>query len=220
MINQSPILITGCPRSGASMIAAAMKICGAFGGELSSRGSTMNSNIKICEQLVKPYLTANGIDPEGQHPLTGNNYIHSKWNELVTRLIEADGYTRGTWMYKDSRNALMWEVWNYAFPNARWIIVRRKTSDIIDSCLKTKYMNAYTTKEQWLEWVHEYEHRFVEMIEAGLNCKQIWPERMVNNDYSQMDETIQWAGLHWRKEVMDTIDPMLWNARQKERSTI
>jgi hypothetical protein len=35
MIERHPIIITGIPRSGASMIAGVVHRCGAFGGEMS-----------------------------------------------------------------------------------------------------------------------------------------------------------------------------------------
>jgi hypothetical protein len=132
--------------------------------------------------------------------------------------MELDGYKRGAWMYKDSKIGLIWPVWNLAFPNAKWIIVRRRTGDVIQSCLKTGYMTAYENETGWLDWVHAYEKKFVEMIEAGVNCKQIWPERMIMGDFKQLYETIDWLGLTWRKEALDFIDPLLWNKHQKERS--
>ena len=55
------------------------------------------------------------------------------------------------------------------------------------------------------------------MIEAGLNCKVVWPERMVSGDYQQIHETLEWLGLKWNKEVINWIDPLLWYNRKKER---
>ncbi len=40
---------------------------------------------------------------------------------------------------------------------------------------------------------------------------------MVQGDYQQMYETLDWLGLPWNKEVIDWIDPLLWVSRQKER---
>ena len=113
--------------------------------------------------------------------------------------------------------SLIWPVWNIAFPNAKWIIVRRRTGDVIQSCLKTGYMTAYAEEAGWLEWVHEHEKRFVEMIEAGVNCKIIWPERMIHGDLQQLYEVIDWLGLTWKKEALDFINPQLWKENQKER---
>jgi hypothetical protein len=138
-----------------------------------------------------------------------------------------EGYKDGPWMYKGAKMCLMWPIWHHAFPNAKWVIVRRKTSDIISSCLKTNFMHAFSKEhcrkavgvksefEGWLWWVHQHEKRFVEMITEGLNCKIVWPERMVRGDYEQLYETVEWLGLKWKTDVLEFVDPKLWKARRK-----
>ena len=54
------------------------------------------------------------------------------------------------------------------------------------------------------------------MIEAGVNCKIVWPERMVRGDYYQMYEAMDWVGLPWNTKVLSVVDPLLWNSRKKE----
>ena len=106
------------------------------------------------------------------------------------------------------------------------LIVRRRTGDVIQSCIKTGYMRIFkdpvirseflfeTEAEAWLWWVHEYEKRFVAMIESGLNCRIIWPERMVTGDYKQIYETIEWLGLKWNNNIPRIIDPLLNKSRE------
>jgi hypothetical protein len=77
-------------------------------------------------------------------------------------------------------------------------------------------VNVADEREGWLWWIHQHEQRFVEMIEAGVNCKQIWPERMVTGDYQQLYEVLDWVGLSWRSEILNFIDPLLWKSRQKQ----
>ena len=215
MIEQAPILVVGCPRSGTSLIGSVLGMCGAFRGKLVGRG--MFENDKILKEIVNPYFNDLGVDQSGQHPLPDidNLSIPVNWRKRVEQVVTDEGYKGGQWMYKDSRSSLIWPVWNHAFPNAKWIIVRRRTGDIVRSCMKTGYMTAFSDEAGWIEWVHQYEKRFVEMIEAGLNCKVVWPERMVTGDYSQMMQTIEWLGLEWNSEVLNFIDPRLWKARRK-----
>jgi hypothetical protein len=122
----------------------------------------------------------------------------------------------------------MWPAWHYAFPNAKWVLVRRRTGDIIQSCEKTAYMRAFknaanreavgtqTEDEGWRWWVHENEKRFVEMMNEGVNVKVIWPERMVHGDYQQLYDTLDWLGLKWTSDILNFIDPLLWSSRKKE----
>ena len=227
MIEQAPILITGIPRSGTSMIAAAIKACGAFSGEISKRGRY--SNDKIREEMIKPYLYLMGGDTEGHYPLPNELSPPIDWKDKIDQIMIDEGYKDGMWMYKDSRLGLTWKVWNNAYRNAKWIIVRRRTADILHSCIETKYMtrfgiegnrqavNAKDEREGWLWMVHQYEKRFVAMIRKGLNCKQIWPERMVQGDYQQIYEVCDWLGLSWKEEALDFINPLLWGGKRKRK---
>lgn len=228
-----PILITGCARSGTSMVAGVINICGAFGGDMS--GPTKNNqkgmyeNSKIRNTIVKPYFRQIKVDPLGQYPLPdiNNLLIPFDWKERVEKIIKEQGYPGGPWMYKGAKMCLHWTVWHYAFPDAKWIIVRRKPTQIVNSCMKTGFMRAFnsaanqrkvgakTAEEGWMWWVHEHYKRFTEMIDEGLDVKWVWPERMVDGNYQQMKETIEWLGLEWKgEEVMSFIEPKLWKARK------
>lgn len=205
MNSNSPILITGIPRSGATAIAATINICGAFGGDMSKRGMYSNDRIK---GLVQVYLAASKV---------GLEYIPINWKSEVENILVSEGYAEGVWMYKDSSICQMWRVWQYAYPNAKYVIVRRKTSDIVQSCMKTGYMTEYTDEVGWLSMVHQYENKFVEMIQEGLNCKVVWPERMIQGDYQQIYELCDWVGLKWNRKALNFIDTLLWG-KPKERS--
>jgi len=227
------ILITGCARSGTSMVAGVIHICGAFGGEMS--GSNKNNmkgmfeNAHIRNNIVKPYLRQMGVDALGQYPLPNIEKLQVpvNWASQVEDIMQEQGYKDGPWFYKGAKMCLTWPVWHYAFPNAKWIIVRRRTGDIVNSCMKTSFMRAFTRKEVqqkvgaaderggWIWWVRQHEQRFVEMIQAGLNVKIVWPERMVTGDYQQIYETLEWVGLKWKSEVTSFIEPKLWKALRK-----
>lgn len=229
----SPILITGAARSGTSMIAGAIHLCGAFGGLMSgpniNNPKGMFENHRIREQLTKPYLRGLGVDPLGQWPLPDPDRlaIPSDWRHRVEQVFLAEGYKSGPLFYKGAKSCLFWPVWNYAFPNAKWVIVRRHRQDIVQSCMKTGFMRAFRNRraqqsvgavderEGWAWWVEQHLTRFREMQDAGLNCRVIWPERMVQGDYQPLYETIEWLGLSWNSKVLEFIDPRLWKARRK-----
>jgi len=232
---RDPILITGCARSGTSMVAGAVHLCGAFGGimrkpnRFNEKG--MFENDAVVNALIKPYLRSHNLDPLGQFPLPILNRLRipNDWKERIEKIMLNEGYKEGPWMYKGAKMCLIWPVLHYTFPNAKWIIVRRRTADIVHSCVHTKFMRAFRNediqrkvyvkneREGWLWWVHQHEKRFVEMITEGLNCKVIWPHRMVRGDYQQMMETIEWLGLSWKTEVLNFVDPKLWHARAKSK---
>jgi hypothetical protein len=215
------------------MVAGAIHLCGAFGGNMrgpnSNNAKGMFENSQIVQGMVKPYLRSIGMDPLGQFPLPDVRAIPipNDWRVRVQTSMKGEGYATGPWFYKGAKMCLLWPIWGHAFPDAKWIIVRRKTEDIVNSCMKTGFMQAFrrpqcreavkanTEAEGWLWWVEQHEKRFNEMIMAGMNIKVVWPERMVQGDYKQMMETVEWLGLKWNSELLSFIDPKLWKARRK-----
>jgi hypothetical protein len=214
-----PIFVTGVERSGATLIAKIFDICGVHTGTV----STMYENIGMVLMMDQFLNTRkNTLFPDLK-----DLSIPVDWNAQVLALLKSQGYRDGPWLCKSSKLGQMWPVWYYAFPNARWIIVRRRTGDIVESCCKTGFMKMFkdpnnlklinvTNEEQgWRWWIHQYEKRFVNMIESGVNCRVVWPERMVTGDYQQIYETLEWLGLEWSSKIVETIDPMLNKSRRK-----
>ena len=230
MMEKQPILITGIPRSGASMIAGVINRCGAFGGDMSNYKG-VNENDAIKETLEKPYMIDIDADETGQYPLPENKNIKIpySWADTISEIMIRQGYVKGEWFYKSFRASLIWPVWYHAYPRTKWVIVRRRTGDIIESCVKTGFMKAFkdenkrnainvqSEEDGWLWWVHEYEKRFVEMITEGLDCKVVYPQRLVYGDYSQLYEMLDWLRLKWSPSIFNYIDPLLETSRKKEK---
>lgn len=233
MLLDNITLITGCARSGTSMIAGAVNLCGAFGGIMRGPNSAnqkgMFENARIVNEITKPYLRDIGVDPMGQWPLPDidNLPIPTNWRARVEQVFTQEGYFDGPLFYKGAKSCLFWPVWHYAFPSAKWVIVRRHKIDIVASCIKTSFMRAFNyervrravgvadEQEGWTWWVSQHLNRFKEMQDTGLNCFVIWPERMVQGDYSQLYQLIEWLGLEWNSKVLEFVDPKLWKARRK-----
>jgi hypothetical protein len=234
---KDPILITGAARSGTSIIAGVINLCGAYGGDLSGANRNnkkgMFENTEIRNKIVKPYLRSLGVDHMGQYPLPDPErmYVPADWRLKIEQVMRQQGCGEDqTWFYKGAKICLFWPVWKSAFPNSKYIIVRRKTPDIIRSCKRTGFMRAFTRPDiqqkvgvnnehdGWKWWVHQHEKRFVEMMEAGLQTMQVWPERMIKDDYSQVKDMIEWLGLDWesnKQKVYDFVDEKLWKAKKK-----
>jgi hypothetical protein len=221
----NPIFITGADRSGSTLIARIVQICGAFSGVTSN----MLENLELRE-MCKEYILQSRCNGEFM-TATMDLQIPIGWHQRVKSILGCESCNKKVWFFKSAQLAQMWPVWHYAYPNARWIIVRRRTGDIVQSCMKTGYMTMFkekanldkvcasTEEEGWKWWIHEYEKKFVEMIEAGVNCKIIWPERMVTGDYQQIYEMLEWLGLQWTPKIVETIDPMLIKSRRKNDGT-
>ncbi len=225
-IMNSPIFITGVPRSGTSMTAGVVNICGAWKGDTATatpyNKKGMFENRVIVQEMIKPLLAQVGADPLGQKPLPKirdfEEINSTEWKEKFMKEMKCQGYkeARDILMYKEPKMCLMWTLWDRAFPDAKWIIVRRRSEDIINSCLKTGFMHRYKDREGWLPWVREHVKRFREMFEDRLDVMEVFPQEMIDGNYTEMESIIKWAGLEWKeKEVKENISPELWKQEKK-----
>jgi hypothetical protein len=217
----TPVLITGCARSGTSIVAGIVNHCGAWGGNMTGRtrynqkGQFENKAIR--DQIVKAALRNAGYDPLGQKPLPvlEEMPIDASWRNRVLTEMRSQGYGGDQrWFYKGAKMCLFWPQWHFAFPNARWIIVRRDKEDIINSCLKTAFMRAYRDVKGWSKWVDAHLERFAEMHESGLNIIEVWPARIIAGRYGEIKNAIAHVGLKWNADVVhEFIEPRLWHGK-------
>ncbi len=220
-----PIFITGCARSGTSMTAGIIDLAGAFGGHMypaqKENPKGMYENIIFRDRLVKPYLRSIQADPMGQKPLPDIDKCKlmsiqsiEMWRDIVLKEMKKQGYSGGSWYYKDPKMCLLWPVWHQAFPKARWIIVRRTGMDIVKSCLKTGFMRAYTDTAGWLYWVMQHLERFIQMEDAGLDINYVWPQQMIDRDYTGIRAVLLRLGLNFNKHSIENfIEPALWSGK-------
>lgn len=222
----SPILITGCARSGTSMVAGVVNLSGAYGGKMAGANHNnkkgMFENTTIRQDLVKPYLRSLKADPMGQHPLPDieacklvSGRSVDRWKVKVLEVMIDQGYDgKSVWFYKGAKMCLFWPLWSRAFPQAKWIIVRRKTGDIVSSCMKTSFMRAYKKPSGWYYWVDQHKERFLEMEQAGLDIRYVWPQKMIGNDFSEIEKIIKGLNLSWSLDkVTDFVEPALWSGK-------
>jgi len=243
----NPILITGAARSGTSLVAGIVNMSGAWGGDLAGptrfnrRG--MFENTQIRNDLVKPFLKDAGCDPMGQKPLprirrqlqgndailigfgngdrfvSVNTHLAAIWMHNLEEILKSQGYNGQRFFYKGAKMCLMWPLWHLLFPEAKWIIVRRDVEDIVRSCLRTSFMRAFQTRSGWLNWVSVHERRFEEMYEQKLDIREVWPQRMMNGDFSEMQNVINSLDLEWDLEKAKAfVDPNLWNRGKRDGS--
>lgn len=211
---QDPIIITGSPRSGKTMIAGILNICGVFGGNIDKKFE----NRELETLLIEPYLTLNNIHSKGhvKETDTSSLILTRDWKQRVYAELRRQGYSGGPWFIKSSQAAIMWPLWDYAFPNAKYLIIRRRIGDIVSSCMKTSYMNTFDNEKDWILMGRCYENLFVEMIQEGLDVKVVWPHRMKYGDYQQIYESLDWLGLPWKSEILAWVDPKFFKARSKK----
>lgn len=217
-MSDRPIIITGCARSGTSLVAGVVHACGAWMGEVTGptrwnkKGQFENEAIR--DRLTKPYLQSIGCDPMGQDPLPPRwmTLEEPHWRNRVLNVVKSQGY-RGIdrWAFKGAKACLIWQVWHRAFQHATWIIVRRDDEKIIDSCMKTTFMRKRKTRESWQEWIDYHKTCFNDIFKASEHVCEVWPKDMVEDPLS-FYPMVSSLGLEWNAEkVGDFVTPELWN---------
>ena len=221
---KDPILITGCARSGTSMTAGIINICGAFGGDMfgpnKHNQKGMFENKEIRQSIVKPYLKKIDVDPLGQKPLPNNRQVFevnekesTEWRNRIQLMMKHQGYIKGDWFYKGAKVCLIWYLWHRAFPSAKWVIVRRSREDIANSCMRTAFMRAYKDKHGWVRWIQKHERRFEEIKSAGLSVFEFWPSIVIEGDKDHVKDMVNFLDLHYdenEKIIQSFIDPKLY----------
>jgi len=207
---QEPIIVTGVPRSRTSMTCGTLNALGAFGGDM--RGPTkynqkgMYENRKVVT-MVKDYLRSMNCDPNAQHPLPSMDELKS-WSNArsqIQRAMTEDGYTGGPWFFKTVKGCHFWPVLHEAFPEAKWIIVRRDPEQIEASCHRTRFMKK---APDWSAWVREHERR-IEELSNTVDCIEVWPNP---NEAESFVDMVDYAGLEWNGvAVKEVLDPSQWH---------
>lgn len=215
MENKStPVFVTGADRSGSSLVMRVFAKCGANIGHVNK----MYENEKL-KKINSAFIYRNS-SKYGMPPTDGLFFSNTMQKKIIKIILE-EHLEKGIFVYKDSGLAQVWSCWDRFFPDAKWIIVRRRTSDIVNSCMQTAYMkrfkeeanlkaiNAENERYGWLWWVKQYEAKFIEIMKADLDYRVVWPERMRDGNFKQMKETVEWIGLKWNKNVRSEMYELL-----------
>ena len=163
----TPIFVLGLPRSGTSLIAGSLNICGAWIGTTfpgnSDNPKGFFEHIVLREKITKTILKRLECDPLGVRKLPPIDYkvTNSNLKKVIWKILKEDGYNDDMpWIYKCPKISLIWRFFWNAFPQAKWIIVTRNKQDVISSLLRTKFMNRHSTSHTyWENFIKEYDFR-------------------------------------------------------------
>ena len=204
------ILITGIPRSRTSLTAAMFDKCGAYFCPADDMVGPHPTNIlgffeskKVRYELQRPYFKRIGFDPMARTslPLAKDIIIDPTWNERFFKAIP------GCTAHKEAKMLLYWEQWHHAFPEAKWVIVRRNRAEILESVDKlTPWMRGKLKRNQWEKWIDHHLMRMEGMKKSVVWC-EIDTDRLIQGDCEEIQHNIEWCGLEWRDDAKELVMP-------------
>ena len=213
---EEPIFIVGCARSFTSLIAGTINICGVWGGEMGTPHPTnpkgFFENLDLRNLVTKPYLSRINADPRGQFPLPDPNKIKLiDLKKQIYNVLKGQDYNDELWFYKEPKLAPIWKTWNFSFPKAKWVIVRRETDSIIQSVLHTNFMNrTLNSLEGCRRWV-DYHVKCFTAIKANCLSYEIWPALALKGEFSPLKQLISDLNLNWDDKIYSFIENKLVN---------
>lgn len=205
------ILITGAPRSGTSLVTQIIHRHGFYLGDPRSVNG-LYENEDIRENVLKRLLRDLDADPLGQSKLPPEDlYWPEGWSAEGLRSEVAMRFKspHERKAYKDCKITLTWWLWHEAFPDAKWIIVRRERNEIVNSCIRTSFMRAHgEDRAAWAEWVKQHERRFTAMhrvIRPG-RIIEVWPREFID-DPNRFAPVADFCGVFFnRAHVNQSVD--------------
>ena len=141
-----------------------------------------------------------------------NQEVIDSWRRLVERILDEQSPGAEQHFYCSTLTALLWPIWLRAFPEAKWLFVRRHRAEILNSCLQTSWMDGYPDAAGWNGWIDHYERCFDSIAERAASVS-IWPHAMKGKEQgmAEMESVLTSLGLEWdRDRVYDLIAPLLW----------
>lgn len=194
-----------------------LETAGLFGGQTkpgdkwNARGYFENEGIT---QIVVDLLRSLDVDGLGKRFYPHYVSAHQPgFREAVhASLIEQGWDGRQRWYYKNNKTLLTWRVWHHAFPNARWVIVKRDEEQIIRSCLRTEFMDAYDSRDEWRQYLNYHLALIDEIKSAVPNWHEFSIDRVFESDENEVREMVLFTGCTYQTEIMRCIERRLWNA--------
>lgn len=185
------------------MVAGIVRIAGATGGLLNTAmGGRQES------AMENQHLRHNAAEQAAAGTITP---IELK-SDVMSAMEKQSVAGGDRWFFKSSLLLDGWQVWADAFPRARWVIVRRSTRSIVNSCIHTGFMTQCQTHEEWQAWAQAK----VEKLLALRDCtcsREVWPERFLSGNFDEINALIKWLGLQWDGLTLGQVIKAFWGGK-------
>jgi hypothetical protein len=216
-----PVLVTGLPRSGTSMVTGLLGVCGLWlgqtvpGGKENIRG--FFENVLLRERVQKEVLRQGNFDPLGVKRLPPPNWhpVIRRFRDVVAAALAAQAYDgRQAWGFKDAKLTLTWRLWHEHFPRARWVIVRRPSEQVVASCLRTSFMKQHSGDPAfWEGFAGAYLDRLATLQRTVHWNRVIEAADIADARFDALERLVEELELAWSPDAArNFVAPHFWHA--------
>lgn len=211
-ITDSPILVTGFPRSGTSVTAGVLHHCGAYVNtkdplrppdEHNPTGYFESIGLNVAQACVQISKVSRGRTPRRAYGFD--------FKKRISEALLDDGYRGGPWLYKSVGISQCIDEWITAFPNAHIIVVRRPKYDAIASNLEIEKCRKLGNALWWCRTYEEYQRHFDHCVEDWGALEWTPGDNIAN--LSAWAELARWCYLTWNPAAFGHIEPDLWDRK-------
>jgi len=166
-------IITGCPRSKTTLIAAMFQAHGANLGKAVCPKTLEHLGYR--NNVVKPVIESFGYDGKCQDPLPDVPLLTDSYD--VKCKIENE--LAGVDVVKCPKSIWLWPTIQELFPEWNWVIVTRDLEEIAESVVRSNIVKGIRNIEQARGWVARHQEALNELIETEFH---VWDEQYVIED--------------------------------------
>ena len=127
--------------------------------------------------------------------------------------IFRQGYDGGRWFYKSTKLSFTWRVWDAAFPDAQWVIVYRDHDQHLRSLMRTPFMDAYETEDEWSDFLRTYADIEATMRTCLKNVHTFYVNEVFEGGTLEVRDLMEYVGFDVDPEdvIRRCTDTTLWN---------
>lgn len=186
---QDPIIVVGMARSGTSLAAGMLAVQGVWVGTSLHEPRYLNPHGDLVNKKLS-WIYTSGITQV------------SVFKKKIVSEIYSQGYSGGPWLVKHKVRADLCGLWKRAFNNPFFVTVRRDIASIYQSrnnmCLYKGGKPFDVSFDQFKANAEIHIETMEQLKKQG--AIEIWPDRIMNGDYSAITDICNQFGIDFDEE--------------------
>lgn len=213
--HNTPILIASMPRSGSSLLSHILHNEGVQVGNC-KQGDEFNKygyyeNIRMRNIIIK-YLKkqdTGNLDKKFQ-PINIREDLKD-FNRKMYRALRQDGISNDKpWLFKEPKIALCWNLFKEYYPDAKWVLLYRNKEQVLASYDKAKFMDAYSTKEDWYNYMSAFDANMETIKQECKNVHEFHIESIFENNIDEINKLFEFIGVQNTNKYLQCVDKKIF----------